>query len=106
MERMDEMRRMEKMNLTSTINKTINRRWNVVCNENGQLGTGDNQDKMIPTTVKGLEDIKIISFDCGAFHNTALSGNSFMPFTTNPYFLFSVFPCHLFLLLFFQYLNS
>jgi hypothetical protein len=75
-------------------------------NTYGQLGTGENEDKMIPTTVKGLEDIKIISFDCGANHNIALSGNSFMPLTTNPYLLFSVFPCHLFSLYFSQYLNS
>jgi hypothetical protein len=54
-------------------------------NNFGQLGTGDNENKMIPTIVKGLEDIKIISFDCGEYHNIALSGNSFMPFTTNPY---------------------
>lgn len=43
-------------------------------NYEGQLGTQDNEDKHVPTPVKGLEGIKIISMDCGSFHSIALSG--------------------------------
>ncbi|KAL5537607.1 hypothetical protein UlMin_044783, partial [Ulmus minor] len=42
--------------------------------EDGQLGHGDAEDRLIPTHVGALDGLEIVSFTCGADHTTAYSG--------------------------------
>lgn len=50
---------------------------NVVCSwgrgEDGQLGHGDAEDRLLPTKLSGLDDQEIVSVTCGADHTTAYS---------------------------------
>ncbi|KAL5539709.1 hypothetical protein UlMin_043746, partial [Ulmus minor] len=42
--------------------------------EDGQLGHGDAEDRLIPTHVGALDGLEIVSVTCGADHTTAYSG--------------------------------
>ncbi|KAK7840960.1 ultraviolet-b receptor uvr8 [Quercus suber] len=50
---------------------------NIVCSwgrgEDGQLGHGDAQDRLLPTQLSSLDDHEIVSVTCGADHTTAYS---------------------------------
>lgn len=58
---------------------------NVVCSwgrgEDGQLGHGDTEDRLIPTQMTALDDQNIISVTCGADHTTAYSESTFQVFS-------------------------
>ena len=42
--------------------------------EDGQLGHGDAEDRLIPIHVGALDGLEIVSVTCGADHTTAYSG--------------------------------
>ncbi|KAI4343472.1 hypothetical protein L6164_010816 [Bauhinia variegata] len=50
---------------------------NIVCSwgrgEDGQLGHGDAEDRLLPTQLSALDDHEIVSVTCGADHTTAYS---------------------------------
>lgn len=50
---------------------------NIVCSwgrgEDGQLGHGDAQDRLLPTQLSSLDEHEIVSVTCGADHTTAYS---------------------------------
>ena len=50
---------------------------NVVCSwgrgEDGQLGHGDAEDRLLPTQLSALDDHEIVSITCGADHTIAYS---------------------------------
>lgn len=43
------------------------------CGEHGQLGHGDDSDKLKPTLIEGLEDVNITSVVCGSIHSCFVS---------------------------------
>jgi alpha-tubulin suppressor-like RCC1 family protein len=50
---------------------------NIVCSwgrgEDGQLGHGDAEDRLLPTQLSALDDHEIVSITCGADHTIAYS---------------------------------
>jgi len=46
------------------------------CNMRGQLGTGDKNDRNLPTIIPLLKDTMILQIECGELHTVALAGPS------------------------------
>jgi hypothetical protein len=43
-------------------------------NSNGQLGLGDKQKRLIPTLIKSLQNVEIVTLAAGKSHTIAISG--------------------------------
>lgn len=67
---------------------------NVVCcwgrNEDGQLGHGDAEDRLIPTLLHALDNAGIVSIVCGADHTFAYSESKLQVYSWGWYTVFFV----------------